>query len=341
MSVLLRPVFILLFTLLLPSCALLQKTPEKLNSQINYWLKEKQFDRIESALDTVEGNSEYKTVLKRKASIRNAKTDYINTVSRNARKLKQQQKWQQAITVYVNALEKVRDDPRLTQELKALIKERDQKIHSLRKQLLVKSALAHISYDEIYDALNILAPIDPAAQRDIEKHKHNKRVLARHLETCGEKAYQEELYQLAYDCYSASNRLKPSEQKQYWVSRISKQVENIKNHQRYTELLASYEKAYEQKQYSKAKLHLDTLLAINPDHKIARQKLISLNEKISRQVTEKIKLGQELYSKKKIRQALEIWKQAQALSPENAELIQLIKRAEKVSKKIESLEDKQ
>ncbi len=341
MSALSRLLLACFFILLVPSCALLQKSPDALNNQIDYWLKQDQFDRIDAALERVASDKQYAAVLKRKKSIATARKYYINNISSRASKLKQQQKWQQAINLYINALDNINHEPRLTRELKALLKERDHKILTLRKQLLVKSAHAHLSYDEIYKELKLLAPLDPAALRDIDKHKRNKRMLSRHLEACGEKAYQDELYELSYECYFASNKLKPSEQKQYWVNRISKQIESQKNHQRYTELLLSYQKAYDRKQYNKAKLHLDTILAINPEHKIANEKLSALNEIVAGLINEKIKQGQELYSKKQIQQALETWKQAQILSPDNPELIQLIKRAEKVSRKIESLEDKQ
>ena len=106
-------------------------------------------------------------------------------------------------------------------------------------------------------------------------------------------------------------------------------------------MLSAYKSAYKNKAYNKARLHLSTLLAISPNHKVAKQRLKELDAEIGKLVALKISSGKDFYSKNRINKALKIWELAQQLEPDNEELSQLISRAEKVSKKIESLEHNQ
>lgn len=324
------------------SCAFLVPTADSLDRQINLWLKDKQFDRIDSSLKQIASRkNDYKDILKRKPEIERKKLLYIEQTSKQAQSLKSKQQWQQAIDLYKSSLDNIHKQPRLSKELNQLIKQRDQELSTLRKQLLIINAQAHLSYDDVYDRLEQLVPNDKAAQRDLNKHSNNKLKLAIKLESCAEQALKDELMQLAYDCYSVSNHIEPTKQKQYWVERINKQLINQKNHKRYAALLSQYENAYNDRQYNQAKLQLQEILAINPKHQQASKLLKSLNHEIKLMIRGKISTGKDLYSKQKIKEALLLWKQAQKLSPDDAELIQLIQRAEKVSKKIQSLEHKQ
>ncbi len=333
----------LVFCLQYPvSCAFLIPPPESLDRQINLWLKEKQFDRIDSSLRQLESKKDvYSNILIRKPDIEREKMKYIEHVSKQAQILKSKQQWQQSIDLYKSALNNIEDQPRLSKELKELIIQRDQELSILRKNLLIKNAQAQISYDEIYHKLEQLVPNDRTAQRDRQRHANYKSALSIKLESCGAQALKNELMQLAYDCYSVSHHINPTKQKQYWVDKINKQLTHQKNHKLYAELLSQYNAAYNKKQYNQARLQLEKILAINSNHQQANELIKKLDHEIKSLISGKIRLGKELYSKQKVNEALQLWQQAQKLSPDNAELIQLIQRAEKVSKKIQSLEDRQ
>ncbi len=342
MHLILRSTVLLIFLHQLGGCALTRPAPDKLNSQIDEWLIEHQYDKIEQALGHADAsNPDFDNLIKRKPAIYTAKNQYIEQVSQTAQAHKNKNQWQEAINAYTRALDKVDSHPRLKNELNILIKERDQKVQSLKKQLHIKSAYAHLSYDEVYSQLKQLIPEDVSAQRDINRHERNKQVLASSLEGCGERAYREKQYQLAYDCYHASNKLLPSKQKQYWADRIKQQINNQKNSARYSQLMAAYQQAYSKKEYITARSNLQRILHINPQHKQARTLLTDLSREIDAMVNEKISFGKELYSRKNVKDALAIWKQARKYAPNNTELKQLIQRAEKVSKKIQLLEDNQ
>lgn len=339
---LIRIISITLLLQLPLSCSYLVPTPDALDRNISLWLKDNQHDRIDNAIKSIDRTDPgYKNIISKTEEYKKAKIRYINKTSRNANQLKLKQQWQQAIFVYTDALTRIEDEPRLTKELKKLIDERDEQVLKLRKLLLLKHANALLSYDEVYDQLKLLIPLDDSAIDDIESHQNNKKNLANHLELCGEQANKDGLLQLSYDCYQASHELQPSKQKLYWSEKISKELKNQENHKRYTELLSAYQSSYNDKQYNQAKLHLDTILAINPEHKQANESLKALNTEINKLVEDSINHGKELYSQKKIKEALATWKQAKKYSPDNEDLNQLISRAEKVSKKIQSLQHSQ
>ncbi len=334
--------FILVTGLALYSCALIKPTPLTLDTNINQWLSENKFDEIDDALRALDKNdSQFKNVLQKKDSIANKKVEYIKLTSASAKKYKDKDQWQKALDTYNAALENIKNETQLKKERNALIIERDEQIIELRKELLLKRANALISYTRIYAKLHQLVPDDYIAQYDINHYEKDRSEVAANLNQCGDQAREKKQYTVARDCYSLSNQLEPATQKSTWVNKLDIQLKNYANKKRYSELLAAYKNAYKKHEYNKAKMHLHTLLAINPAHKQANIYLKSLNKEINEQTQEKIELGKELYSQKKIRQALNLWEQALLLDPENNELTQLINRAEKVSKKIESLESSQ
>ena len=335
--------FLLVAILLLPSCAYLQKTtPDSLNSKIDHWLAHNQFGRIEKALNRIDPKQEeYVRILKRKSEVSSKKQSYIKTTQNKAKKYLKQNQWQLAINTYIEALNNIDQEPALTRDLTQVIADRDHQISLLKIKLLIENANTLLSYDPIYNQLHNLAPKDNAAIRDIQKHHRNRKIVAGHLEKCGRESYQNSQLNTAHDCYTLSNKLIASEQKLYWVNKINTQIQNKNNHERYNQLLAAYKLAYDQKAYNQAKLHLDSLLSINPEHKQAKEYSESLNAEINKLVDIKIERGKTLYSQKKIDEALKVWMQAKKLSPNNEKLNQLITRAKKVTKKIESLEHSQ
>ena len=198
-------------------------------------------------------------------------------------------------------------------------------------------ANALISYKKTYSTLNKLIPDDRSAQYDINRYEDEKEHLANQLQRCGEQAIINNQYTLARDCYLLSNRLMPSDKKLSFVNNLEKQLKTQANEKRFKELLSAYDEAYDKKIYGKARAPLQTIIAIDKNHNKAHALLKSLNQEIDSQLEKLITKGEELYSEKKITEALNTWKQAKKLAPDNKKLTQLIIRAEKVNKKLQRL----
>lgn len=337
-----RHIVLLIAIHYLSACSIFQTSPSSLDSRIDYWLSNNQFDRIDAALGRVDANNpDYRQVLARKPAIQKKKKRYINNIIDKGRLLKQQENWQEAINTYNGALRNIEEEPRIKKALHALISERNEHIEQLKNELLIRNAEALLSQDEAYDRMIQLMPDDGRISRDYKNHLNEKRDLAILLEECGKNSNRDNLLQMALSCYRFSNDLDPSEKKKYWVDKLNKQLTSQTNYKRYVELIAAYKSAYKDRQYDKAKKHLETLLAINPNHAKANEYLSALNSEIDSLVDIKIETGKELYSNKRVKAALDVWKQAYKLSPDNTELPLLINRAEKVSKNLKLLESNQ
>ena len=325
------------------ACTFIKPTPDSLNEDINHWLSNNQYGKIDYAINNIDikKSPEFKKTLKLKPSLKRKKSQYIEKVSKTARKHKQNSNWQLALNTYDDALSNLNSNPRLISERKDLIKQRNIHVANLRKELLINRANALISYKKTYTALEKLIPEDNSAQYDISLYENEKENLAKDLQKCGEHAIKNNHYTIARDCYVLSNQLMPSETKLSFVDKIKNQLKDQENKQRFKELLSAYDSAYTKKDFKSARTALQTLTAIEPKHKKATKLLNNLNKEIDELVETLIATGKQQYSKKKINQALKTWQKAKKLKPDNKELIQLIIRAEKVSKNLQKLEDNQ
>jgi len=306
------------------------------------WLANNEFDKINNAIQNINKEDiKYKSAFEMATSIDSKKNIFIERTSASAKKHILANEWQLALDIYNDALNKIAKEPRLSIEKNNLILERDNQVTALRKELLINRANALISYKKTYEKLHKIIPHDYNAQLDIKRYNKNRLAVAEHLELCGDQAIKNNEHNLANECYSLSNKLKPTEHKNNLIAQIQRNLKAKSNSKRNSELLKAYEKAYIHHQYNKALSHLNELLTINPAHTEAANLLQTLNSEIKTLTLNKINQGKELYSKKKIKEALEIWQQALEFDPENRELISLISRAEKVTKKIHSLEKSQ
>lgn len=336
--------FILLITLasLLQSCSLIKPAPTNINAHINELLSENNFGEIEDVIESAEkSNPQPKQLAVLKETIQSKRNTYIQNTIETATTHKNNNEWQAAVDTYETALNNTSHDAKLETLRAALIKERDLNVLNLRKELLMKNANALISYKKIYDQLYKLIPDDYSAQFDISRFENNRIETADQLEKCAKHAIQNKDYNLAKECYFLSNMLLPTQQKTARIEHLESIIKNYSNQKLYSKLLNTYKTEYTQKNYNLARKSLREILKLNPDHAQAKKYLADLSVEIDTMVNSKLTLGRDLYSKKKVEAALVLWKQARKLDPENEEIDQLISRAEKVRKKIETLENSQ
>lgn len=327
---------------LLQSCSMIISSPEQTDEKISQWLSENNFSKIESTFEAININqAEYRHLLSRKDEVASRKATYIKNIITQAEQLQQNQHWQEAVSLYEIALRNTDHDPELEKHYEKLLKQREQEIINLRKQLLLKDANTLISYKPIYERLEQLLPSDLSARNDLNRYRNYVNATTRQLDNCAEDAIKRHQYNLAKECYLLSHALAPVEHKQHGIERLDSMIKNVSNQKFYSKLFAAYRTEYQNKNYHLARTNLKTILKLNPQHEQARKLLDSLTQEIDILVNKKLSLGRDLYSKQKIDEALVQWKKAREMDPDNAEIDQLISRAEKVQKKIESLESNQ
>jgi len=337
-----RLALILLALSQIQACALIKPSPANLNNNINLWLSENNYDNIDDSLSSISKNDiGYRKILARKPEINTKKQAYISNVLKTAQQHKKNNEWQLAINTYTNALDKVHNNKKIKTELSELINERNQNARIIKNKLLVNRTTNLLSYKKSYDELNKLLPGDGFTQYEIRVYKYELDKAANQLSECAKSAEKSKQYSLAKDCYTQAYRIEPSSTLNKKIKNLETLIKNDTNQKTYSSLLKSYQTAHSYKKYNEAMKNLNKILSLNPHHQKAIKLRSELKLEIKNFVTSKIDLGKELYSQKKIQSALTIWKQAKQLAPTNIELNQLITRAEKVSKKIESLEHSQ
>jgi len=329
----------LLFITQITGCASYYASREDYNDTLSQWLNNNEYTKIEDSLKKLsKRHPDYKAISARKNNIKTKKNAYIKNTLKSAQNLHAQGKWQSALDVYNNALSKVENNPELLDAKKELVHERNTQVTELRKNMLLRRSRSLVQYKPIYDQLKKLIPNDYSAQYDINKFENEKNETSNHLMTCGNHALNEKNYSLAEECFELSNKLIPSKKTQTLINKTKNIIKHDSDKKKVHELVKAYHEAYDSGNFPKARLHLDQLLIINPDHKDSKQLKEQLDRDINTRIEKGINLGKIQYSQGKINAALKTWQELSKLDPKNEELSMLINRAQKVSTKIETLE---
>lgn len=334
-----RLFFIFLLLLQTTACSHFYAHRDNLNEQIDAWLAENEFTKIENTLKYLSSSHpDYRKIKSRKDEIKKKKANFIKDTITRADNLIAKEKWQQALDVYSQAQARLADNPTLIKHKAQLIHERDTQVQELRKNMMLRRARALIQYSAIYEKLEKLIPDDYSARYDIEKYKTEKKEIVSELVECGEFALEKNDYNLAEECIDLSNQLIASDQKQKTLKTIRKKKKHLDNKRRSAELIESYNKAYNSGDFPRARHYLETLIKLDSNHEKARHLKSQLDRDINLRVEKGITRGKTLYSQGEINKALEIWQSLLKIDPKNEELATLIARGKKVSTKIKTLE---
>ena len=328
----------IIFITQITSCAQFYASRNNLNSYIDNWISEDRFLLIDKTLQLIDSSHpEYSRIIARIPEINKHKISYIAKTEHKAQTLKNKGQWTEAINEYDIALTQIPDNNQLTASKAMLLKQHNNLINDLKKEMLLKRAYALIEYEDVYHKLDLLAPNDRSAQNDIRRHKSEKQEVANHLIVCSEYALSKRNYALAEECLQLSSQLINTEAVRTLLIRTKNKRKALENKKRAEELLATYKSAYTAGDLPKARFHINTLITLQPDHPTAIQLKASLDKEIKTLLDKGIADGRELYSKNNIKDALKIWQKLFKIDPDNEELKKLISRAKKVSKKIDTL----
>lgn len=331
--------FFLLVLLQVSACSHFYAHSDNLNAQIDEWLAENEYAKIDNTLKYLSSaHPDYKKIKSRKIEIAKKKADYIDKVIAEANKKVAAEQWQQALDVYAEAQKKLPDEKTLNEHKARLLDERDTQVQELRKNMLLRRARALVQYQAIYQKLEKLIPDDYSARYDINRYNSEKQEIAAELLECGDYALEEKDYSLAEECVDLSNQLTASKEKQKSLAAIRKKKKYLDDKRRSSELIEAYQAAYDSGDFPKARYHLETLIAMDSSQSKARELKAQLDRDINMRVEKGITRGKTLYSKGKINEALKIWEDLLKIDPKNEELATLISRGKKVSTKIKKLE---
>ena len=313
-----------------------------LNSQIDIWLQQHKFARIDETLKLLEKtHPDYKKIKARIPAINKQKNSYINNAISTARKHKSKNQWQSAIDGLERAIDNIPGNKKLIAEYESLITEREIRINELRKMMLIRKARTLLQYASVYKQLQQLIPNDYNAQIEIEEYDREKQEIADLLMSCTNHALLKRDYFLATECLTLSNQLLPSKEKQGLLKTAVAKRKKLDKKRRSKQLLSNFHQARNSQDYASARYNLEILLDLDPKDKTYIRLKKQLETDINNRLKNDIQQGKVLYSKGNISGALETWESLLQIDPANEELITLIARAKKVTRKIEKLEQSQ
>lgn len=324
------------------SCSDYYAHSKNLNSQIDTWLKQHQYSRIEKTLNQLEkDHPDYKKIKARIPDINKQKKNYINNITKTARAQKKNNHWQAAIDGLELALNQIPDDQKLRAEYDSLITERDIRIIELRKMMLIRQARTLLQYASVYQQLQQLIPDDYNAQIEIDDYNREREEIADLLMDCTNHALSIRDYFLATECLTLSNRLVSSMEKQVLLKTAVANRKKLDKKRRSKQLLSNFQQAKTSQDYATARYNLEILLDLDPNDQTYISLKKQLEADINSHLKKDIQKGKVLYSKGNISDALETWESLLQVDPGNDDLISLIARAKKITRKIEKLEQSQ
>lgn len=330
----------LILLLQLTACSGFFANRGNLNAQVDLWLAENEFGRVEDTLRNLSpDHPEYNTIKRRKKNIGVKKAAFITATLARADRLLTEKKWKQAIDVYQEAQDKIPGNAIITSHKNELIKQHAEKVRELNRDLAMHNARALIGCLTMYEELEVLEPDDPNLQSGLNRIRREKEELATELLKYGEESLQKKNYDLADECIDLSNQLVASSAKNAILISIREKKKSLVIPRRRVELIKAYREAYDQGDFSQAGSHLETLIALDGNNTHAKALKSQLERDIDLRVERGVAEGKTLYSQGKINEALVIWEELLKIDPQNEELAAYVVRGKKVSTKIKTLEE--
>lgn len=335
-------IIVIVAVLLTASCSGYYARSDNLDEQIDLWLKEHQYARIEKTLALLKkDHPDYKKIKSRIPAINRQKNNYINSAIKTARTQKNNNQWQAAIDDLELTLSHIPDDNKLRAEYDSLIVEREIRINELRKMMLIRKARTLLQYASVYQQLEQLIPNDFNAQHEIDGYNQEREEIADLLMSCTNHALSKRDYFLATECLTLSNQLVASQEKQQLLKTAVASRKKLDKKRRSKQLLSNFHQAKDKQDYASARYNIEILLDLDPRDNTYIKLKKQLEADINNHLKKDIQLGNMLYSKGNISEALETWESLLQIDPGNEDLIALIARAKKVTLKIEKLEQSQ
>lgn len=335
-------IIILATVILTASCSDYYAKSDNLNSQLDLWLAEDEYGRIDKTLQLLkDSHPDYKKIKARIPAINKQKNIYIKNAVKTARKLKNKNQWQAAIDGLEQTLAHIPNNKKLNTEYNSLVTERDIRITELRKMMLIRKARTLLQYASVYQKLQQLIPNDYNAQIEIDEYSREREEIADLLMSCTHHALSNRDYFLATECLTLSNKLVPSKEKQGLLKTAVANRKKLDKKRRSKQLLRNFQQAKANRDYASARYNLEILLDLDPKDKTYIKLKKQLETDVTNRLKNDIQQGKLLYSKGNITEALETWESLLQIDPGNDDLIALIARAKKITRKIEKLEQSQ
>lgn len=262
--------------------------------------------------------------------------------------LTKQKQFAQAQTLLDSALPELPESDELRDFTEQFQSSRDRYLQRTLDQLYQLRAAQMPREAALYQALQNAAS-DPALRALVARHQQDTEFFASQLAAAGEKALAQGDNSKAAQYLNAANQLDPSPQIAQQLSRAEQALSNnrekyqaarsAEREQKYRELNSGIQLALQERDYPGARQLLEQAkaLSIHGDDIEAYQR--QLDAAVNVFVKQRTEEGNRRYANGHIEEALQIWRQADALAP-SQELKERIEKAQRFMERYQQLQKK-
>lgn len=317
----------------------------RLEQRVDTWVKNHEYAEAIGALNRMgKSHAQYELLQRKKVEVQKAAKKYQAMQLRIIQTHIDKQEWRSAEQSLEQSMAKLPESPELETAYQDFIKKRAFYLNNLYYQLAINKAKWLVNDSDIQDELSRAIPQDSAARRASSEHREQAGKVYQQLNTCGTEAMNMGDLELAEECLLLAEALQPNETLRATITDIQQQLAAQRKRDP-TVLsksgIALLKNAKQKMQAGNLKEAVIAYKKISAEDKKYASVIAfrqELDTRVKNNVLQGIELGRKLYSQGEVKQALAVWNNIRELDPNNQHLINYIKRAERVLKKLQKLQ---
>jgi len=339
----LKKLLLLISLSLLGGCSFMQSFHSQSTEYVEVLIQEKQYSRAENVLQHISpSHPDYPALMVQKKRLHKLSNKLEKNTLAQVRKLRKQNKWQQALQTLHSARASLPESQLLRKAENDFLAARNKRINELNMEIDIHKGIWLRDAEPLLDAIVRTQPDNYERQQQQQQFKQEKARTLKNLARCAREAMDEELYELGRQCLELVNKI--DREKKYTKS-LKQTKAKLQRHdhawrQRQIrisdELLKELKQGYSHDNLLRASRHLQKLSSHDQS---AEEKQYSsmLKQELDKGIAQNMDAGRQLYSAGKVTEALSIWTSLRQITPDNEALEAHISRAQRVLKKLERL----
>ncbi len=343
----LKKLLLLMGLSLLGGCSFLQSFHSQSTEYVEVLIQEKQYSRAENVLQHISpSHPDYPALMAQKKRLHKLSNKLEKNALAQVRKLRKQNKWQQALQTLHSARTSLPESQLLRKAEQDFLAARNKRINELNMKIDIHKGIWLKDAEPLLDAIVRTQPDNYVRQQQQQQFKLEKARTLKNLARCAREAMDEELYELGRHCLELVNKI--DRERQYTESLKQAKVKLQQHDHAWRqqqiklsgELLKELKQGYSHDNLLRASRHLQKLSSHDQS---AEEKQYSsmLKQELDKGIAQNMDAGRQLYSAGKVTEALSIWTSLRQITPDNEALEAHISRAQRVLKKLERLEKQQ
>ncbi len=320
-------------------------------TQINQWIKEKQYGKALKSLANVDPTDpDYSTAAKKRKQVEALAASYEHDVRQKNERLLEDGKWAAALDSYDDALDRLPDSAVLKDGLALLHQRQTRELERLELKRLFGYGAWLKEVLPVFDDLVRVDPRSSEARARQQRMRREADSLADELTQYGNRALANNQLDTAERLLVLASQLSDTPTIQESLKNLKQQKIETKQHQQVLELkrkrvtdrlLKEFDKSYNEKAFSRSRDQLQALGEAGLERDQYNKLQTKLQRAIDREAGRLMREGVNAYSRGQFELAIKQWKEVLELQPDNKQASESLQRAEKVLERVQELRVKQ